>query len=162
MKASLRNDRRVAGTKGEWKVFLSEPFQFGSQPCLHPHPNTHPSTPPPARASSPLRKQLLKGTKRPLSVSLPSCASAKCQAVYIPREQFPGVSTGRACGGRPVQVPWQQQQAWAVLTAQEAGFVEAVALALDLLSKVDCLLAHPAFLASSPVWHSGKKNKTTT
>jgi hypothetical protein len=68
------------------------------------------------------------------------------------------VSTGRACGGRPVQVPWQPQQAWAVLTTQEAGFMEAVALALDLLSKVDRLLAYPTFLASSPVWHSGKKN----
>lgn len=38
---------------------------------------------------------------------------------------------------------------------QEAGFMEAVALALDLLSKVDRLLAYPTFLASSPVWHSG-------
>jgi hypothetical protein len=44
---SQKNDRRVAGTKGEWKVFLSEPFQLGSQPCPcpHPHPNTHPSHP---------------------------------------------------------------------------------------------------------------------
>lgn len=150
---SLRNDR-VAGTKGEWKVFLGEPFQLGSQPCPHPHPNTHPSHP----------HQLwtaFERNKEALSVSLPSCASAKCQAVYIPRDQFPGVSAGQACGGRPVQVPWQSQQAWVVLTAQEAGFMEAVALALDLLGKVDCLLAHPAFLASSPVRHSGEKNTHT-
>lgn len=30
--------------------------------------------------------------------------------------------------------------------AQEAGFMEAVALALDLLSKANCLLAHPTLL----------------
>lgn len=37
--------------------------------------------------------------------------------------------------------------------------MEAVALTLDLLGKVDGLLAHPAFLASSPVWHSEKEDK---
>lgn len=40
-----------------------------------------------------------------------------------------------------------------VLTAQEAGLVEAVAFTLHLLSKVDGLLAHPTLLPSSPVWH---------
>lgn len=37
--------------------------------------------------------------------------------------------------------------------------MEAVALTLDLFSKVDRLLAHPTFLASSPVWHSEKNTK---
>lgn len=37
--------------------------------------------------------------------------------------------------------------------------MEAVALTLDLLGKVHRLLAHPTFLATSPVWHSGKEHK---
>lgn len=40
-----------------------------------------------------------------------------------------------------------------VLTAQEAGLVEAVAFTLHLLSEVHGLLAHPTLLPSSPVWH---------
>lgn len=37
--------------------------------------------------------------------------------------------------------------------AQEAGFMEAAAFALNLFRKVNRLLAHPTFLASSPVRH---------
>lgn len=116
--------------------------------------------PRPTLASLSLRKKLLNGTKRPLSASLPSCASAKCQAVYIPRDQFPGVLTGPACGGRPVQgVQDNSNRAWGVLTAQEAGFMEAVAFALNLFGKVNRLLTHPTFLASSPVRHSEKGHR---
>lgn len=41
----------------------------------------------------------------------------------------------------------------AVLTAQEAGLVEAAAFTLHLLGEVHRLLAHATFLPSTPVWH---------
>lgn len=37
--------------------------------------------------------------------------------------------------------------------------MEAVALALDLFGKINRLLAHPTFLASSPVRHSEKGHR---
>lgn len=57
----------------------------------------------------------------------------------IPRSPHPGSREGVRQG--------------VILTAQEAGLVEAVAFTLHLLSEVHGLLAHPTLLPSSPVWH---------
>lgn len=150
----LLNDGIVAGREREKGVesFPKQVWKFGSWP---PRSGCHPHQLWPV---PPLRKQLLSGTKRPVSVSRPSCAAAKCQAVYVPWGPSPGVLTGPACGGRspPPRPHSHGNSSWAtgrILTAQEAGFMEAAAFALNLFRKVNRLLAHPTFLASSPVRH---------
>lgn len=49
-----------------------------------------------------------------------------------------------------------------VLTAQEAGLVEAAAFTLHLLSKVHRFLADTTLLSSSPVWHPTEKAQAET
>ena len=69
--------------------------------------------------------------------------------------------TGRPAGGEPGSRAGGAREGL-VLTAQEAGLVEAAAFALHLLSEVHCLLADAALLSSSPVWHPAEKAQAET
>lgn len=64
--------------------------------------------------------------------------------------------TGRPGGGEPGSGAGGAREGL-VLTAQEAGLVEAAAFALHLLGEVHRFLADAALLSSSPVWHPAEK-----
>lgn len=109
--------------------------------------------PPPALAGSSPLKAASAGTKRPLSVARPSCSFSQMSSCLHPTGPVPLGADRPSLWRCSCLSPWQPQGP-AVLTAQEAGLMEAAAFALNLLGEVHGLLADPTFLASSPVWHS--------
>lgn len=117
-------------------------------------------SPPPAASptspglSDPCEQLLQK--QRSLSVSRPSCSFSQMSSCLHPPGPVPLGLTGPTRGHSrpPVPMATAAPNPHPALTAQEAGLVEAAALALHLLGEVHGLLADPTFLASSPVRHS--------
>lgn len=150
----LLNARIVAGReRRESEREVSPPPSLpcsALSPCASATLSPCASTTPPAQASSrpPLRKQLLRN-KEALKCFPAQLRASQMSSCLPPVGPVPGVLT--APSG-----PHGNSRAWegCVLTAQEAGFVEAAAFALNLFSEVHRLLAHPTLLTSSPVRHS--------